>query len=134
MTLPNTSLPDWAANAFAKLSAHLPLTLDPTARAYALLNDAGTQWHVEVSECPDQLLLHCELDATALQRDVEGLRTVLASHHQPQRMQGACIALDPATGVLRLLQSLPATSPLLDDLHSELMRLQGLRAVFVSPN
>lgn len=134
MTLPSTSLPDWAANALAKLSADIPLTLDPIARAYTLLNEDGTQWHIEVSECPDQLLLHCLLDANALQRDVDALRALLASHHQPHRMQGACVALDPATGVLRLLQTLPASSPLLDDLHSELMRLQDLRAALHFPN
>lgn len=119
------SLPAWALPILQRAAQHLPLPLDIPAAAYTLLDAVGVEWHLECAA--EHLLIHCQLADDGLHCDGDRLRALLAHHHQPQVMDGASIALDPLTGVLRLVQAHASNSPALDDLAGALQRLQVVR-------
>ena len=118
-------LPAWALPILQRAAQHLPLPLHIAAAAYTLLDEDGVEWHLESSA--DHLLIHCQLADDGLRCDDDRLRALLAHHHQPQAMDGASIALDSRTGVLRLVQAHASNSPALDDLPGTLQRLQCVR-------
>jgi len=120
-------LPMWAQPILQYAATALPLPADMTAAAYTLLDDSGVEWQLEFQSCPDQLVIHCQLADDGLHRDNDGLRALLALHHAPHQMQGACVALDLHSGVLRLVQTHSHDSPALNDLPDLLRRLQHLR-------
>ncbi|MEN5425786.1 hypothetical protein ABE522_05330 [Stenotrophomonas pennii] len=120
-----TCTPTWALPILQRAAQHLPLPLDVPAAAYTLLDEGGVEWHLEATA--DHLLLHCQLADDGLRCNEDRLRGLLAHHHEPQAMDGACIALDTASGVLRLVQAHARDSPTLDDLPGALQRLQCVR-------
>lgn len=117
--------PAWALPILQSAAHRLPLPLDVPAAAYTLLDEGAVEWHLEVTD--DHLLLHCQLADDGLRCNEHRLRALLAYHHDPRAMGGACIALDISSGVLRLVQAHARESPALDDLPGALQRLQCIR-------
>ncbi|MDR6095413.1 CesT family type III secretion system chaperone [Stenotrophomonas sp. SORGH_AS_0321] len=120
-----TYMETWALPILQRAASSLPLPLDIPAAAYTLLDEAGVEWHVEPTA--EHLVIHCRLADDGLQCDIDRLRTLLAHHHEPHVMDGACIALDARRGVLRLVQAYASDSGALHDLPAALQRLQAVR-------
>jgi len=125
-------LPAWAQQIAHQFDIN-PADLHAAAPAFTVLDSDNIQWQLEIHVDPDELLIHCCLDESGLQRDLQEMRRLLAWHHRPRVMRGACIALDERSGSLRLLQQIPIDTPRIEHVADAIAALRKLRHALLLP-